>query len=50
MEIRFSTDDSLEEKMTLIMDKLKFKSKKDLVTYLINREFDDIIKAEMKKV
>jgi hypothetical protein len=50
MEIRFRTNDEIEEKIKKIQSTLHFSEKKELVLYLINREYDDIIKTEMKKV
>jgi hypothetical protein len=49
MEIRFKSSDELELKIKKLQEVLHFSEKKDVIVYLVNREFDDIIKSEMKK-
>lgn len=49
MEIRFRTTDEIEIKIKKLQETLHFAEKKDLIVFLVNREYDDIIKREMKK-
>ena len=49
MEIRFRSNEELEKKIEKLKDSMGFSEKRDLVVFLINREYDSIIKAEMLK-
>lgn len=39
-EIRFRSDELLEDKLTSLMDRLKLKEKKEVIVYLITKEYD----------
>lgn len=49
-EIRFSSDTMLEEKIDYLMGQLKMKSKKDLFTYLLNKQYEAVKEGQKKNV